>query len=293
MTFIAQLCAFGSILYIIKVCLYPFFKPASRKQKKRARQYLQDRKTNLFNEKLAYFKRKFAFLVVRKLMSPTDRNRYQKMLRRLDMDKLPEEVRLEQIFYATVALLISLIMHAANPMLGFISAAFIVLGWLYPVSELEKTIERKNKNIGLDFPAFYSMVYYQYSKSYNIFLADVIKDFLPNANPDMAEELGVMLDNIEYGEKYALDQFKKRVPLHYVIKFCDIMETRIKGYDNTSQMAYLKNELDNFRIRALEDELERRERTNARLQMVLIVVLAVYIIIYYLFTILDAMRMFQ
>lgn len=50
---------------------------------------------------------------------------------------------------------------------------------------------------------------------------------------------------------------KRRVPVHHIIKFCDIMETRLKGYDNISQMAYLKNELDEFRIRALEDELKK------------------------------------
>lgn len=137
------------------------------------------------------------------------------------------------------------------------------------------------------------MVYYQYSKSVSIYLSDVIKDYIPNANEDIAEELGVMLDNIEYGEEYALKQFKKRVPLHYIIKFCDIMETRLRGYDNISQMAYLKNEMDEFRIRNLEDELERRERKNSRLQMVLVMVLVVYIIIYYLFTILEALKLFQ
>lgn len=102
-----------------------------------------------------------------------------------------------------------------------------------------------------------------------------------------------MLDNTEYGEEFALKQLKKRVPLHYVIKFCDIMETRLKGYDNVSQMAYLKNELDGFRVKALEEELERRERSGARIQMLLILVLAAYILIYYLFTILDSIKMFQ
>lgn len=137
------------------------------------------------------------------------------------------------------------------------------------------------------------MVYYQYSKSINIYLADVIRDYLPNANADMAEELGVMLDNIEYGEEFALKQLKRRVPIHYIIKFCDLMETRLKGYDNISQMVYLKNEIDSFRIRFLEEELERRERTNGRIQFVLIGILALYIGIYYLFTIMDSIQMFQ
>jgi len=52
------------------------------------------------------------------------------------------------------------------------------------------------------------MLYYQYARSINIYLADVVKDFLPNANEDMAAELEVFLDNIEYGEEYALKQLK-------------------------------------------------------------------------------------
>ncbi|CDN45682.1 hypothetical protein, partial [Paenibacillus sp. P22] len=205
----------------------------------------------------------------------------------------PAEIRVEQLLYSGGAVLITLLALSANRLIGCVAAVLIFLGWLYPASELEKKIERKNRNIALDFPGFYSMAYYQYAKSVNIYLADVIRDYLPSANPDMAEELGVMLDNIEYGEEYALKQFKKRVPLHYIIKFCDIMETRLKGYDNISQMEYLKNEVDEFRVVALEDDLKRRERSNSRLQLVLIAVLIVYIAIYYLFTVLDSIKMFQ
>lgn len=226
-------------------------------------------------------------------MSYSDIRRYQMIIDRLDLGIKPEEIRLDQFLYAVLALLISSVMYLANPLLGYVSAIFIILGWLYPINNLEQMIEKKNKNISLEFPAFYSMVYYQYSKAVSIYLSDVIKDYLPNANEDMAEELGVMLDNIEYGEEYALKQFKKRVPLHYIIKFCDIMETRLRGYDNISQMAYLKNEMDDFRIRNLEDELERRERKNARLQMVLVIILVAYIMIYYLFTIIGAIKLFQ
>lgn len=43
----------------------------------------------------------------------------------------------------------------------------------------------------------------------------------------------------------------------------------------------------------MEEELERRERTNGRIQFVLIGILALYIGIYYLFTIMDSIQMFQ
>jgi len=226
-------------------------------------------------------------------MSASTVARYRKIIDRLYLNINPEDIFLDQIIYSTTGLIITIILYYANPLLGYISAIFIILGWLYPVNELENTIERKNKNISLDFPSFYSMLYYQYSKSVSIYLSDVIKDYLPNANPDMAEELGVMLDNIEYGEEYALKTLKKRVPLHYIIKFCDIMETRLKGYDNIAQMAYLKNELDEFRIKNLEAELERRERKNSVLQMILIICLGIYIVIYYLFTIIESIKLFQ
>ena len=109
----------------------------------------------------------------------------------------------------------------------------------------------------------------------------------------MAEELEIFIDNIEYGEEYALKQLKKRVPLRYVIKFCDIMQTRLNGYDNTSQMAYLKNELNDLRIQTLEKELKARQNKNIKVQFALIFVLIVYVIIYFYYQFLDAFRMFS
>ena len=138
------------------------------------------------------------------------------------------------------------------------------------------------------------MVFYQYSRSVNIFLADVVRDYIPNANEDLADELGVMLDNIDYAdEEYALRQLKKRVPKHFIIKFCDIMETRLRGYDNVAQMQYLKNEIDAYRIAELEKELEKRKKKNNRIQFTLICILMLYIMIYFLFSTLEALQMFQ
>ncbi|MCR2803406.1 hypothetical protein [Paenibacillus soyae] len=293
MIFLSKLVAMAAILYIVKVLLLPLIKPVSRNQKKRARMFLKERKKEASRQKYRVWKQGMATKYGKYLLGTGERARLKKMLDRLDMTTKPEEIRVEQVLYAGAAVLLTLLMLQANILLGCATAIFIILGWLYPVDELEKRIDKKNKNIAVDFPAFYSMVYYQYSKSVNIHLADVIKDYLPNANPDIGEELGVMLDNIDFGEEYALKKLKKRVPLHYVIKFCDIMETRLKGYDNVSQMAYLKNELDSFRVKTLEDELTQRERSNARIQMVLIVVLGVYIAIYYLFTIMGSMKLFQ
>ncbi|MBQ4900176.1 hypothetical protein KB559_15180 [Paenibacillus sp. Marseille-P2973] len=293
MSFLAKLAAFIAVIYLVKVFIYPFFRPVHGKQKKRNRKFIKERKNAQLDQKFQNFKRNFSTKYVGKLLGNAEKLRFQKMIDRLDLTMKPEELRAEQLFYALAGVIATMVLMTANQLLGFVTAIFIVLGWMYPVSEMEKKIEKKNKNIAFDFPAFYSMVYYQYSKSVNIYLADVIRDYLPNANRDMQEELGVMLDNIEYGEEYALKQLKKRVPIHYIIKFCDLMETRLKGYDNISQMVYLKNEVDSYRILALEEDLERRQRTNSRIQLVLIGVLVIYIAIYYLFTVLDSIKMFQ
>lgn len=293
MIVIAKLSALLCIIYLVKVFLYPIYRPVSSRQKKQSRMYSKNKKKEDFSKKVNAIKRNIAGKYVKNLISSAERVRYKKIIDRLDLAIKPEEVRLEQILYTVGAIILTVIMLSGSRLLGCCTAILIFLGWIYPINEMEKKIEKKNKNISLEFPAFYSMVYYQYSKSVNIYLADVIKDYIPNANHDMAEELGVMLDNCEYGEGYALKQLKKRIPLHYIIKFCDIMETRLNGYDNISQMTYLKNDMDQFRIKSLEDELLMRERSNTRIQLVLIGILIIYIIIYYLFMILTSLEMFQ
>jgi len=227
-------------------------------------------------------------------MSDYKKDELENLLTRLNKDKTPEEVVLDQITLLLLGTLLTLFLFSANNVLGLIAVLFIALGWFYPVDMLRKEYDIRNTNISLDFPEFYSMVFYQYSRSVNIFLTDVIRDYLPNANEDLADELGIMLDNIDYADEiYALRQLKKRVPKHFIIKFCDIMETRLRGYDNISQMQYLKNEIDAFRISELEKELEKRKRKNDTIQFTLIAVLMLYIIIYFIFNILGALKMFQ
>lgn len=293
MIFFSKLMILACVIYLVKVFLYPYYRPVSNKHKKRTRSHQKQLKKEQQAAKIKSIKHHIGKKYIVYLLSEAERKRLKKMLERLDKDMTPEEVRLEQFLYTSGAIVFAIFAFKVNSMLGYACLILVVLGWLYPVDELEKTIELKNKYIANDFPAFYSMVYYQYSKTVNIFFADVIRDYLPNANTYMAEELGFMLDNIDFGEEFVLKQFKKRVPLHYIIKFCDIMETRLKGYDNVSQMAYLKNELDEFRVRELENELEKREKSNSKIQLVLIVVLGIYIFVYYLFTIMESMTMFQ
>jgi len=294
MTMMAQVFAVGSVMYLIKLLLFPFLKPASKKQKQRIRQYAREREKGLRKRKKLQARRAFIGKYGEFLLTDVTRKEIGRILSRLDMtDMLPEEVRLKQLTYALFGAALTLVAFAANPLFGYICILFTVLMFMVPRDNLNKKLKIKENNIARDFPAFYSMVYYQYARSVNIYLADIIKDYLPNANEDLAQELGIILDNIDYGEEYALKQFKKRVQIHYVAKFCDIMETRLRGYDNTAQMLYFKNEIDAFRVETLEKELAKRQVQNTKLQIILIVVLAVYIMAYFLFSVLSAIKLFQ
>ncbi|NMB34517.1 MAG: hypothetical protein GX992_09895 [Clostridium sp.] len=294
MTGIVKLVSLASMMYLSILTVFSIVRPVSSRRKKIARDFLIKQKNQARTEKLYYFKdvilRKVASSM---LLSHTKKDEYKAMIKRLELKITPEELRAQQIVLSILAFLASLVIIKIQSMIGIFSMIGVVLAWMYPVDEIQKKIEEKDKNIMHDFPAFYSLLYYQYSRSVNIFLGDVVKDFLPNANSDMEEELEIFIDNIEYGEEYALKQLKKRVPLRYVIKFCDIMQTRLNGYDNTSQMAYLKNELHDLRIQILEKELKMRRNQNVRIQFALIFVLAVYVLIYFYHQFMDAFRMFS
>jgi Flp pilus assembly protein TadB len=293
MTTLAFILAICSVLYFIKALLYPIYKSAGSSQKKRARQYINARKKEQAKQQKAEEKRVFLQKYGQFLLTDVARERVKNLLKRLDMNMAPEEIRLKQLTGALGAAALTAVAFAAHPLLGFLSVLLVVSAYLKPMDKLIKKIEAKEKSIAQSFPAFYSMVYYQYSKTVHIFLADIIKDYLPSARGELAKELGIMLDNIEYGEEYALKQLKKRVPIHYVIKFCDIMEIRLRGYDNTAQMSYLKNEIDAYRLDTLEKELAKRMAANGRLQFVLVIVLGIYLMWYFGSQVTTALKMFQ
>jgi len=291
---IPNIIAFAAVLFLIKQFLYPFFRPVGRKQKNRARRYGKEKRADEAIRKRRELKLKIARTFAIRLPFMQSETQLRKKLDRLGSIKKPEEIWLEQDLWLLGGAIIAALMFSANNVLGLISILFIPMGFLLPTDELDKAIRRKDKNIALDFPLFYAMVFYQYSKSISVYLSDVINDYLPNASDDMADELNVMLRNIDYSDEgYALKQLKRRIPIHFIIKFCDIMETRLRGYDNVSQMQYLKNEIDQYRVTELEAELAKRVRTNDMIQIALIVILGMYILIYYLFTILGSLDMFM
>jgi len=289
-----KIIAFAAILYLIKQLLYPYYRPVGKKQKNSTRIFEKNRRLEEIKRKRRVRKIALAELYAFRLPFMQSREALRKALHRLGLDKRPEEIWLEQDLALIGGLLLAVVALSGNIVLGLIVMMCIPVFYFIPTDELDKEVKRRNTNIALDFPQFYSMVFYQYSKSINVYLADVINDFLPNANDDMAEELNIMLQNIDFSdEEYALKQLKKRVPVYHIIKFCDIMETRLNGYDNVSRMQYLKNDLDRSRISELETELEKRIAKNNVIQTSIIIILGLYILIYYFITIIGSMEMFM
>lgn len=289
-----SLLAYLGIGYLVYQIFVGLFKPLSRKHKKKVRDIITEEKRQQKKEKLYYLKDVLIRKVSKKIfLSENSRFEYESLIYRLHLNTTPEEIRALQVLLFVALFVVAIGVFSINSVIGVLCFIAPVLGWMYPLDDMERKVERKNQNIMSDFPAFYSVLYYQYSRSVHIYLADVVKDFLPNANEDMARELEVFLDNIEYGEENALKKFKKRIPLRHVIKFCDIMQTRLNGYDNTSQMGYLKSELDSIRLERLEQELCRRERKNIQTQFILLGVLAVYVVSYFYFQFMDAIQLFS
>ena len=289
-----KLIAVGAVLYLIKQFLWPYYRPVGKTQKNRVRKYSKEKQAEEVKRRRREKKLQFAKTIAVRLPFMQSEVSLKKTLDRLNSDRKPEEIWLEQDLWLLGGIIVAMIALSANTLLGLIAIMLIPILFLLPTDELDREVKRRNRNVALNFPQFYSMVFYQYSKSINVFLADVIDDYLPNANDDMATELNVMLQNIDYAdEEFALKQLKKRVPIHHIIKFCDIMETRLRGYDNVSQMQYLKNEIDSFRVTELENELNKRVRTNNIVQLTLICILIMYVVLYYLFTILGSLKIFM
>ena len=289
---IFKIIALAAILYLIKQLLYPFYRPVGIKQKSRVKKYNKEKQADEVKRRRREKKIALAKQFAVRLPFMQTEEELRKTLSRLNMNKRPEEIWLEQNLALLIGAMLTMLAFTINREFGLLTVLAIPIFFFMPTDELDKEVKRRNKNIALDFPQFYSMAFYQYSKSINVFLSDVINDYLPNANDDMAEELNVMLQNIDYSdEEFALKQLKKRVPVHHIIKFCDIMETRLRGYDNVSQMQYLKNEIDRFRVTELENELEKRVRVNNIIQFSLIIILILYIVFFYLFVAIGIMDM--
>ncbi|WP_166244916.1 hypothetical protein [Paenibacillus turpanensis] len=182
-------------------------------------------------------------------------------LRRIGSTKTAETIRKEQILlfcsFTGIGLFSYWVLH---PGLGLLAFCIAVAGWVYPKQSVQAEIRKVTKHIEMKFPAFYRRNYYAYKSNVNTALSRVIESHMRVCDPDFRRELKTVLEDIEsLGEFEAIQRWKRRLPLPYVIRYAEIMESRLKGENNTAVMENFKYELDKLRETQIDKELLRAE----------------------------------
>lgn len=181
----------------------------------------------------------------------------------------PRLIRVDQYFYLLIFVLIALIAFSFNQFIGVALLIVSPLGYKIPIIDMKEKIDKVDAAISREFNSFYSVVYYQFRKQ-NKMLSSVVRDYLPNASPEMAFELKIFMQNLTKGEEYALIELRKRLPLKFIIRFCDIMKVRVIGIENISQMMYLKEEMHEQERHRIIKALEKRKKQALALQSAVI-----------------------
>lgn len=207
-------------------------------------------------------------------------------LLRLGRKETPEDIRMAQFSLLLVMGILGGLLFLLHPVLGGIAWCLGAYGFYYPVGEIKEKIARLNKIIESEFPSFYRSCFYAYKYNTRSSLSSVIAQYAKEATPGFAQELSVLHSNIlSLGEVAALREWKKLLPLPYVIRYVEYMEKRLEGEDNIDVMYSFKIELDNARqiqrTRDLESNLAKMkgvlELTNIPFTLILIVYFAAQI----------------
>ena len=249
-----------SVYLLAKKLGNDLFKPYTRLQKKKSDEVLYyDKDDSLSFDNL---KRETAKKLPVLGLSDVDREEIQKKIDRLGLDMSPSEVRQTQVLYALVVILIGvLVMAFVKGLVGFIICLVSIYVWKIPIWKIDDEIKKRNEAVIIGLPKLYMVLYYSYKRSTSVNFIDKIQSFMPHTNELFYQELQLLVDDARSGEVYALRQFKKRVPINIVMRFCDIMEARISGYDNLAVMQNFKDELDEQRS-LREDKLLKQTSEN-------------------------------
>lgn len=290
---ISNMLIVSNILFVIGVILLvvniiqtkvKVFDSKARKKFGFLSKFIKSQKTRMkfkYYESLIYNKLK---KLIRNLMSDYSFNQLEYKINTLKLDVEPEYIRFKQLVYAMGGLIIAgLLFKTSNIFLVILGLSLVPIGYSLPLSDINTKIKERDKALTKDFYSFYSFLYYQYSKKTSLYLSDIVKRYIPMTSGYMRRELELLFNDIEKdGELKALQEFSKRVRLPFVIRFVDIMSTRLQGYDNLGQMSYFKEELRKIRLRELQEELERKKKLSSRVMMVLDIIFLFYVLAYLL-----------
>jgi glycosyltransferase involved in cell wall biosynthesis len=94
--------------------------------------------------------------------------------------------------------------------LGILVLIASPIGLKIPIIEMKEKVDKIDAIISREFNSFYAVVYYQFRKQ-NKMLSSVVRDYLPNASPEMAFELILVDDGSCDGSLKEMQNFKKIV----------------------------------------------------------------------------------
>jgi len=266
---------------ILNKLFRPIFKPYTYSQIKKSREDLVYNSKDSFN--LEYLQKKVSRRLPIIDMSEDLEIELNKKLSRLGVEATAKDIRRLQLLYALFTLLVALITRI---MLGRTPALVVALlsiyTWRYPIIRIDKEIYDRNQAIERELPELYSILFYAYKRSAGVNLTSKIQSYIKDSSDLFYKEMMIFIEDARNGELYALKEFKKRVPLGIVIRFCDIMETRLTGYDNISVMYNFKKEMDDKRS-AREDKLlkDLSARLNTIAWIGVMVPMGIILIIYF------------
>lgn len=266
---------------ILNKLFRPIFKPYTYSQIKKSREDLVYNSKDSFN--LEYLQKKVSRRLPIIDMSEDLEIELNKKLSRLGAEATAKDIRRLQLLYALFTLLVALIIRI---MLGKTPALVVALlsiyTWRYPIIRIDKEIYDRNQAIERELPELYSILFYAYKRSAGVNLTSKIQSYIKDSSDLFYKEMMIFIEDARNGELYALKEFKKRVPLGIVIRFCDIMETRLTGYDNISVMYNFKKEMDDKRS-AREDKLlkDLSARLNTIAWIGVMVPMGIILIIYF------------
>ena len=258
------------------------FRPYSRTQRKRSEDILYYDADDFESFKKLKKDITYKFPVIG--MGQAEREIMQKKIERLGLDITVNELRQTQLLYASIVLILGIITSIfVQGLVGFIIMLASIYAWKLPVWKIDDEIKKRNDVVKAELPKLYMVLYYSYRNSPNVNFIDKVQSFMMHTNSLFYQELQLLVNDARQGEVYALREFKKRVPIGIVMRFCDILETRLIGYDNIAVMQNFKQELDEQRS-LKEDELLEKTIENMETSLKIGVYLAIGLLLGTYFT---------
>lgn len=247
---------------LLSKILRPIFKPYTLSQLRKSREDEIYTSTELFDINNVQEKMSRRMFLIE--MSEDLEIDVNNKLTRLDSDKTAKDIRkIQMLYFSTVLVLAVIAKFAFGNVFAVIIAMLSIYAWKYPIIRIDKDISDRNDAIEKELPEMYSIMYYVYRRNASSNLTSKVQSYIRDSSDLFYKEMMLFVEDSRNGEIYALQQFKKRVPLPIVARFCDIMESRLVGIDNISVMENFKLEMDEKRS-ARSDKILRdlKEKLN-------------------------------